>query len=76
MLSKEELKYARDELNKIIENEDLECADHIRIAEVGDEEEEAVYDETQRSGCCGEMDTEVFYRPTHKRIKIGCNFGH
>lgn len=76
MLSEEEKKYALDELNKIVDNEDLECADSMRIAEAGDEAEEALYEEIAKGGCCGSMDTEVFYRPTHKRIKIGCNYGH
>lgn len=76
MLTDAEKRYALDELNKIIENEDLEYADRIRIAEVGDSEEELAYEEIERKGCCGYLDTEVFYRPTFKRIKIGCNFGH
>lgn len=74
-LTDEERAWALDELQRYIDDQDLDYADNIRVAERGTDEEYN-YDDVKNGGCCGSFDTELFYRPTAKWILIGCNYGH
>ncbi len=48
--------------------------DNFRYAEVGDEEEEARFEQIERDGCCGSYEEIREYNG--KKIRIGFNYGH
>jgi len=56
------------------------CMDNWRVAKVGNEEEEKLYQEAIKNGCCGFQDAEYTFidKVTGEKevFKIGYNFGH
>ena len=75
-LSKEEKEFALNELDSYIEENKLDYADNYRFADLMDEKENQEYETKQKRGYCGQFDWEVHFKPTNKRIRIGCNYGH
>ena len=63
-------------LDKMIEDQELDCVDNERIALVGDMEQEAAYGETQAEGCCGFLDELYIDSETGMTFMVGCNYGH
>ena len=55
---------------------EFECVDNARVCRVGDEEDEARYDEEARTGCCGSHEDEVGPSPGGHRYRHGFNHGH
>jgi hypothetical protein len=74
-LSTEELTWAWNKLEECIFQNDLDCSDNIRIADVDDTEEMKQYEQIAEKGCCGSFE-EVIIHPNGKKIMIGCNYGH
>lgn len=52
-----------------------ECMDNERYAIKGNQEQEAVYDEQVRLGCCGSCDVEIPL-PDGTILLYGFNYGH
>jgi hypothetical protein len=48
--------------------------DNFRVAEVGNEREEKLYEEQHKRGCCGFVDVVKEFKG--KKYKLGFNFGH
>lgn len=71
-LTQAEIDWARYELELAVDDS---CIDNWRFAEVGDEEEEAVFAAQSASGCCGSYENTLVH-PNGKRILAGCNYGH
>jgi hypothetical protein len=53
-----------------------ENADNERVAELGNEEDEARYEQAIANGCCGFTDVIVTHRATGRRFRFGFNYGH
>ncbi len=51
-----------------------EFADNYRFCEVGNKEDEALYQRICDGGCCGFYDTEVIFED--KKYMVGFNYGH
>jgi hypothetical protein len=59
-------------INEALDGE--ENIDNVRFAYLDDEQSQLIYEESIKSGCCGQFDTEV--EISGRRAKIGCNYGH
>ena len=58
------------------EGDRYEYADNRRLALVGDEASQAVYDEMALEGCCGSMDVALGPSPAGRTYLFGFNYGH
>lgn len=65
---------ALEELDRIIDEEEWDCVDNLRVYKEGDSEGEFAYNERRRMGCCGFFDDEV--EIDGEIWHIGCNYGH
>lgn len=68
-----------DEVQEIIDRWSTEleydCMDNVRVALVGDKEQEERYDQAEAGGCCGSFDI-VHTCKSGREYRIGCNYGH
>lgn len=58
------------------EGNEFECCDNWRLCRVGDTVGEAEYEEQQRTGCCGSIDTQFGPSPGGFHYNFGFNYGH
>jgi hypothetical protein len=65
---------ALEELQYQIARNDLEYADNLRVAVVGDHAQMDYYEDKRARGCCGTFDIRVTI--DGKKFDIGCNYGH
>ena len=56
--------------------EEENCSDNFRIAEMGNSEEEAEYNKQKEKGCCGFIDVSYYDRSTKRSFLVGFNYGH
>ena len=68
-----------EKCNKLFEKLNMsittyECNDNYKIAEVGNEKYEVIYNKALKSGCCGSYDKE--YNIDGTIFRIGFNYGH
>jgi hypothetical protein len=75
-LTKTELDWAYQQLEDRIASEGMDCADGLRVAEVGDSSEKSWFQNIKSAGCCGEYESILTHPETIKEIRIGCNYGH
>ena len=61
-------------LNAIVDGLRLDCVDNHRVGLVGDQYDEALYQSSVDSGCCGYYDKVVSIGG--ELWRIGCNYGH
>ena len=59
-----------------IAEEEYDCQDNFRLAEVGNAEEEAEYEAALLEGCCGFFDTVLTHEPSKRSFRYGFNYGH
>jgi len=78
-----QIRYGAD-IGQWIENE-IRCMyievndeyyDNLRVAEVGNKDEEDMYKQLKNNGCCGFEDRVVKCPINGKEYKLGMNFGH
>jgi len=65
---------AYEELQYQIARNDLEYADNLRVAVVGDHDQMDYYEDKRARGCCGSFDIRVTIDGV--KFDIGCNYGH
>ena len=53
-----------------------DCVDNVRLARVGDTNDEEQYDESKREGCCGFEDVTFGPSPGGHTYNFGFNYGH
>jgi hypothetical protein len=63
-----------NEISKIIETDNYECADNFRFAKVGDKYQEYFYNLAKENGCCGFYDRQIYIKG--ELYLIGFNYGH
>ena len=56
--------------------EEENCSDNFRIAEIGNSGEEEIYKWQQKKGCCGFIDVSYYDRSTKRSFLVGFNYGH
>ena len=54
---------------------DFDYVDNIRVATIGNTDEESVYNEAVANGCCGFHDT-ILTDANGVEFKFGFNYGH
>ena len=64
----------QNRFKEIVAEEQTECNDNFRIAIVGNELLEYMYEKERKSGCCGSHDEE--YKIGEFVFRIGYNYGH
>lgn len=63
-----------DEINRLVEEEDLEYADNYRAYRIGNSKEHAAFNEATAEGCCGDLHWN--FELDGVAWIVGCNFGH
>jgi hypothetical protein len=68
--------WIEEEIKRMYLEVDNEYYDNLRVAQVGNVEEEAMYNSLRANGCCGFEDREVHCEIDGKSYKFGMNYGH
>lgn len=76
MLNEQEQAWAEEQVVNTMAEGDEPNWDNLRIADMDDELEMALFQDAEYNGCCGSYNEEVVHPTTGKRIMIGCNYGH
>lgn len=64
----------QDRFKQIITEQKTDCNDNFRVAIVGNELLEYMYEKERKSGCCGSHDEE--YKIGEFVFRLGFNYGH